>query len=74
MPHKYDLVVYWSPDDDAFVVGVPDLPGCTAHGATRVEAVRQVEQAIELWLATARELGRPIPEPRVRAVNQAGRS
>jgi predicted RNase H-like HicB family nuclease len=74
MLHQYELVLYWSPDDDAFVVQVPDLPGCAAHGTSRGEAVVQIEQAIELWLATARELGRSIPEPRVRTGNQVGRS
>jgi predicted RNase H-like HicB family nuclease len=74
MPHKYELVLSWSPDDDAFVVEVPDLPGCAADGTSRGEAVVQIEQAIELWLATARELGRPIPKPRVRTGNQVGRS
>jgi predicted RNase H-like HicB family nuclease len=63
MPHKYELIVSWSEDDRAFVARVPELPGCMAHGSTPAEAVAEAEQAIALWLETARELGRPIPEP-----------
>ncbi|MBA3885554.1 MAG: type II toxin-antitoxin system HicB family antitoxin [Acidobacteria bacterium] len=66
MPHRYELIVFWSPEDDAFVVEVPDLPGCMAHGATPTEAVAQAAQAIDLWLEAARELGRPVPQPRRR--------
>jgi predicted RNase H-like HicB family nuclease len=73
MPHKYELVVFWSSEDDAFVVEVPDLPGCMAHGTTPTEAVAEVERAIELWIETARELGRRVPEPRTRALNQVHR-
>jgi predicted RNase H-like HicB family nuclease len=73
MSHKYELVVFWSSEDDAFVVEVPDLPGCMAHGATPTEAVAQAERAIELWIDTARELGRPVPEPRDRALNKVRR-
>jgi predicted RNase H-like HicB family nuclease len=63
MPHKYELIVSWSHDDDAYVVDVPDLPGCMAHGSTPTEAVAEAELAIDLWLEAARELGRQIPEP-----------
>jgi predicted RNase H-like HicB family nuclease len=73
MPHKYELVVFWSSEDDAFVVEVPDLPGCMAHGTTPTEAVAEVERAIELWIGTARELGREVPEPRARALDRARR-
>lgn len=64
--HKYELIVYWSAEDDAFVVEVPELPGCMAHGATPAEAVESAQEAIALWLDTARELNRPIPEPKGR--------
>lgn len=57
------MLVYWSNEDDAFLVEVPELPGCTADGQTPVEAVSSAQQAIELWLNTAREFGRTIPEP-----------
>ena len=73
MPHKYELIVFWSAEDDAFVVEVPDLPGCMAHGTTRAEAVDHAEQAIDLWIETARGLGRPVPRPRERVVDQVGR-
>ena len=66
MPHKYELIVSWSQEDHAFVVDVPELPGCMAHGSTPGEAVAQAEQAIDLWIETARDLGRPVPEPRHR--------
>lgn len=64
--YKYELIVYWSADDAAFVVDVPELPGCMAHGATPTEAVEQAQEAIALWLEVAREDGRPIPQPKGR--------
>ena len=64
--YKYELIVYWSADDAAFVVDVPELPGCMAHGATPGEAVEQAQEAIALWLDIAREDGRPIPQPKGR--------
>lgn len=60
---KYELLIYWSEEDRAFVVNVPELPGCMAHGESPVEAVRNAEQAIQLWIETAREFGDPVPEP-----------
>jgi predicted RNase H-like HicB family nuclease len=63
---RYELIVYWSDRDEAFLVEVPELPGCMADGATRGEAVRKAEEVIRLWIETARALGRPIPEPRGR--------
>lgn len=58
---RYPMVIEWSPDDDAFVVTVPDLEGCMAHGDTPQEAAKQAQVAIGLWLRTAAEFGRPIP-------------
>ena len=63
---KYEIILYWSNEDSAFVAEVPELPGCAADGATRQEALANVEVVIAEWLATARELGRPIPEPKGR--------
>ncbi|HEX4594652.1 MAG TPA: type II toxin-antitoxin system HicB family antitoxin [Bryobacteraceae bacterium] len=63
---KYEIILYWSGEDDAFVAEVPELPGCAADGATRQEALANVEVVIAEWLETARELGRPIPEPKGR--------
>lgn len=62
---RYSMVIEWSDEDDAYIVTVPELPGCMTHGATHVEAVQQGEDAIESWLDAAIAWGRPIPEPRV---------
>ena len=66
MSIKYELIIYWSEDDNAFIVEVPELPGCMADGATYEEALANVQVIIDEWIATARELGRPIPEPKGR--------
>ena len=63
---KYEVVLYWSDEDDAFIAEVPELAGCAADGPTRQEALANVEIVIAEWLDTARELGRPVPEPRGR--------
>jgi len=63
---RYELVVSWSDPDAAYVVEVPELPGCMADGATRAAAVAAAEVVIREWIETARALGRPIPEPRQR--------
>ncbi len=62
--HKYELIIYWSNVDGVFVAEVPQLPGCAAHGQTQEEALRNVKDAVELWIETAREFGDPIPEPK----------
>jgi predicted RNase H-like HicB family nuclease len=62
--HKYELIIYWSAEDDAFVVDVPELPGCMAPGASPAEALARAQGAIDLWIATAREFGDPVPEPK----------
>jgi predicted RNase H-like HicB family nuclease len=64
--HKYEVIVFWSDEDSTFVAEVPELPGCMAHGATPKGAVQNAQDAISLWLDTARELGRPIPSPKGR--------
>ncbi len=63
---KYELIIWWSEDDDAFLVDVPELPGCMADGATYEEAVANAQHVIEEWVQTARDLGRDVPEPRGR--------
>ena len=63
---KYEIILYWSSEDDAFIAEVPELPGCAADGATRQEALAAVETVISEWLETAQELGRPIPQPKGR--------
>ena len=63
---KYEIILYWSSEDDAFIAEVPELAGCAADGATRQEALANVEVVIAEWMETARELGRSIPEPKGR--------
>ncbi len=64
--HKYEVIIYWSPDDQAFVAEAPELPGCSTDGQTYQEALSNLEQVITEWIDTARELGRVIPEPKGR--------
>ena len=66
MNHRYELIIYWSHADGAFVVEVPELPGCMADGATYEEALAAARVVIDEWIATARALDRPVPEPRGR--------
>ena len=62
------MIVWWNGEDDAFVVDVPEFPGCMAHGNTRAEAIASAEEAVAFWLATAKEDGIPVPEPKGRLV------
>jgi predicted RNase H-like HicB family nuclease len=64
--HKYEIIIYWSEEDAAFIAEVPELPGCMADGATYSEAVVNAEVVIDEWIETAQDLGREIPEPRGR--------
>ena len=64
---RYEIIIYWSEEDQAFIAEVPELAGCAADGATYQDVVANVEVVIQEWLETARELGRPIPEPKVTA-------
>jgi len=66
MVSKYEIILYWSQDDDAYIAEVPELAGCMADGKTTLDAVKNVEKVIEEWIDTATELGRPIPEPKGR--------
>ena len=65
---KYELIIYWSDEDQAFIAEVPELPGCAADGKTYREALSNVEVVIQEWIETATELGRPIPQPKGRLV------
>jgi len=65
---KYEVIIYWSEDDKAFVAEVPELAGCMADGSTYQEALANAEMVIDEWLETARELGRAIPEPKGRLI------
>jgi predicted RNase H-like HicB family nuclease len=64
--YRYEVILYWSDEDEAFIAEVPELPGCAADGNSYAEALSNIEIIIREWIETARELGRPIPEPRGR--------
>ena len=66
MNTKYEIIMYWSEDDNSFIVEVPELPGCMADGATQNEALSNVQIIIDEWIKTAKELGREIPKPKGR--------
>ncbi|MCI2429810.1 type II toxin-antitoxin system HicB family antitoxin [Candidatus Acetothermia bacterium] len=63
---KYEIILYWSDEDQVYVVEVPELSGCMAHGSTQEEALTNAQQAIRLWIDTAREFGDSVPEPKGR--------
>lgn len=65
------MIIYWSNEDEAFVVDVPELPGCMAHGETREAALQAAEEAVDLWVEAARADGRPVPEPKGRRLMYA---
>ncbi len=66
MDPQYEIIIFWSEEDGAFLAEVPELPGCMADGKTRQEALLNAEQTIREWIETAKELGRPIPLPKGR--------
>ena len=66
---RYEIIIYWSTEDQSFIAEVPELPGCISDGQTYQESLRNAETVISEWIETARELGRPIPEPKGRLVN-----
>jgi predicted RNase H-like HicB family nuclease len=66
MDSKYEIIIFWSEEDEAFVAEVPELPGCMADGKTYQEALENAEQIIGEWIETAQEEGRPIPQPKGR--------
>jgi predicted RNase H-like HicB family nuclease len=63
---KYEVIIYWSEADQAYIAEVPELPGCMGDGSTYQEALANAETIIQEWIETATELGRPIPEPKGR--------
>ena len=63
---KYEVIIYWSEEDETFVAEAPELPGCSAHGATQESALGNAQEAIRLWIDTAKEFGDPIPAPKGR--------
>lgn len=66
MSIKYELIIYWSEEDQSFIVEVPELPGCMADGETYEQALANAQNVIAEWIETARETGRPVPVPRGR--------
>lgn len=71
MSYRYEVIIYWSQEDGLFIAEAPELPGCAAHGDSPAEALAQAQEAIALWLETAREFQRPIPEPKGRRLMYA---
>jgi len=63
---KYEIIIFWSEDDNAFVAEVPELPGCMAHGDTHEAALANIRTATELWVETAQESGQAVPKPKGR--------
>jgi len=62
--YKYEIILYWSEQDNSYVAEVPELPGCMADGRSYSEALSKAEDIIEEWIETAKSLGRPVPEPK----------
>jgi len=65
---RYEVIIYWSKEDEAFIAEVPELPGCMADGSTHQAALANAEVVVKEWIETAQELGRSIPQPRGRLV------
>ena len=65
---RYEIMIYWSQEDEAFIAEVPELPGCIADGSTYKEAIDNAEVVILEWIETAKELGRSIPKPKGRLI------
>jgi predicted RNase H-like HicB family nuclease len=63
---RYEIIIYWSDDDQAFVADVPEVPGCMAYGNTHEDALANAKAAVQHWIATAREFGDPVPVPKGR--------
>lgn len=63
---RYEIIIYWSNEDEAYIAEVPELPGCMAHGSSYDEALDRTKEVIQLWIDTAQEFGDPIPEPKGR--------
>lgn len=66
MTTRYEIIMYWSDEDQSFIAEAPELPGCMADGPTRQQAMEKIEQIMEEWIETATSLGRAIPEPKGR--------
>lgn len=64
--YKYEIIIYWSEEDKTFIAEAPELPGCVAHGRTPEAALKNANEAIRLWIDTAKEFGDPVPKPKGR--------
>lgn len=62
--HKYEIIIYWNNEDQAYIAEVPELSGCMAHGDTHESALANANEAIQLWIETVQEFGDPVPEPK----------
>lgn len=69
--NRYEIIIFWSDEDEAFVADVPEFAGCMAHGATHEDALHNAKEAIQLWIDSAREAGVPVPEPKGRRLMYA---
>lgn len=66
MAHKYEIIIYWSEEDNKFIAEAPELPGCMSDGSVQAEALQNIDKVIEEWIETAKLLNRPIPNPKGR--------
>ncbi len=66
--YKYEIIIHWSEEDSAYIAEVPELPGCMAHGSDYDEALKNIKEAIGLWIDTAKEFGEPVPKPKGRLI------
>ena len=66
--HRYEVIIYWSKEDNAYIAEVPELPGCIADGAAYEEALKNVKVIIDEWIETAKSMGREIPVPKGRLI------
>ncbi len=69
--YRYEIIIYWSSEDERFIAEVPELPGCVAHGDSPPAALASAQEAMQLWIETAEEFGDPIPEPKGRRLMRA---
>ena len=65
---RYEIIIFWSDEDDAYIAHMPELRGCSAHGDSYEDALREAQVAMSLWIDTAKEFGDPIPPPAGRLV------
>lgn len=68
MSHKYEIIIYWSEQDNSYIAEIPELPGCMADGKTYSEALKNAEVVIGEWIETAKSLNRHIPVPKGRLI------